>query len=313
MSHIAPLRTILKSSDVEDPVNIYLHRTLAYGFVRAVYRTRMTPDMITLLTVIPGLLAGAMFLWGTRGAMVAGGLLLWSSAILDGADGLLARAKNMSSVYGRAHDALADVVVAIVTVFPAFLHVYLSTKQSVYLWLMLPTIGLAAIHMSLYDFYKELYLNATKPGRKTEDVGEAELRQLSDAAANPISRLAIDQILLPLSQRQHRLLNWTNPIAWTQSRTIESSEQVAQVYRKHNLGPMRLWTAISSAPHSYLISICAIADRLDIYFWVRLVGMNLVMLVAMLWQRHSTEATHRELQKLEDVEEHRIPALQAAA
>ena len=47
--------------------------------------------------------------------MVWGGALLWISAIMDGADGILARAKNMQSAFGRALDGTADMVVGLST------------------------------------------------------------------------------------------------------------------------------------------------------------------------------------------------------
>ena len=36
--------------------------------------------------------------------MIAAGALLWTAAILDGADGILARAKGQASQFGRALD-----------------------------------------------------------------------------------------------------------------------------------------------------------------------------------------------------------------
>jgi hypothetical protein len=78
--------SVLKSNDVEDPVNRYVHRTLAYLFVLSIFRTRITPNMITLSTVVVGLIAGCAFVWGTPIAMFVGGACLWAAAILDGAD-----------------------------------------------------------------------------------------------------------------------------------------------------------------------------------------------------------------------------------
>ncbi|MDH3726816.1 MAG: CDP-alcohol phosphatidyltransferase family protein, partial [Myxococcales bacterium] len=114
-----PFASILKSKAVEDPVNVYVERPLAYVFAWSVFRTPMTPNAVTLLAVLFGVTAGIMFVWGIPHAMVAGGILLWVSAILDGADGILARAKNLQSEFGRALDGAGDAIVAVFTVFPA--------------------------------------------------------------------------------------------------------------------------------------------------------------------------------------------------
>jgi hypothetical protein len=39
-----------------------------------------------------------------------------------------------------------------------------------------------------------------------------------------------------------------------------------------------------------------IADRLDLYFWLRLVGMNALFVITLVWQRIATARTLRELE-----------------
>ena len=56
---LPPFSSVLKSREVEDPVNLWLHRPLAYGFVAATFRTPITPNMITVLAVVVGMTAGA--------------------------------------------------------------------------------------------------------------------------------------------------------------------------------------------------------------------------------------------------------------
>jgi hypothetical protein len=52
-----------------------------------------------------------------------------------------------------------------------------------------------------------------------------------------------------------------------------------------------MWSFISVAPHMYLISICGMLDRLDVYLWYRVFGANLIFLIVMLWQRRATRAS----------------------
>jgi len=107
MTALPCLDRLLKSNDVEDPVNRYLHRTPSYSFVKSVFRMPITPNMITLSTIALGFSAGCAFIWGTPTAMLFGGAGLWAAAILDGADGILVRAKNLQSEFGRAIEELS--------------------------------------------------------------------------------------------------------------------------------------------------------------------------------------------------------------
>lgn len=293
MHVLPPLRSVLKSNDVEDPVNRWVHRTLAYLFVRLIYRTPITPNMITFSTIIFGLVAGSAMIWGTPTAMVVGGVCLWSAAILDGADGILARAKNLHSEFGRALDGAADSLVAVFTVFPAFYHVWVTYHNPYHLALMAPALLLTVMHLAIYDFYKESYLRATRRGEGSEgnDADHIEQTVKNAQEKGPIIRMAMRWILVPHLQRQKAVINWLNPDAWRLSQRLRSDERTAEIYREENLWPMRLWAVISLAPHSYLMAICAMMDRLDVYLYIRVFGMNAVFLVAAVWQRYATQRT----------------------
>ncbi|MBW2509899.1 MAG: CDP-alcohol phosphatidyltransferase family protein [Deltaproteobacteria bacterium] len=102
MATLPRLDQVLKSNDVEDPVNGYLHQTLSYLFVKPVFGTPINPNMVTLSTIALGFSAGCAFIWDTPTAMLFGVAALWAAALLDGADGILARAKNLQSEFGRA-------------------------------------------------------------------------------------------------------------------------------------------------------------------------------------------------------------------
>ncbi|MGB8222780.1 MAG: CDP-alcohol phosphatidyltransferase family protein [Polyangiales bacterium] len=297
VAQLPPFRSVVKSSDVEDPVNRYLHRTLAYLFVKSVFRTSITPNMITLSTVVLGFSAGCAFIWGTPTAMFLGGAGVWAAAILDGADGILARAKNQQSEFGRALDGSADAMVAVFTVFPAFYHIWVTYHNPYHLALMAPALLLTVVHLAVYDFYKESYLRATRPGQGGEGNVADEIAETLEATRSkgPITRIAIRYFLVPHLQRQKAFLQWLNPDAWLLSQVLTSNPQIAEIYRKNNAWPMRLWALVSLAPHSYLMAICAMFNRLDVYLFIRVFVMNGIFLVAAIWQRDATGQAIEEL------------------
>jgi phosphatidylglycerophosphate synthase len=297
MAQLPPFSSVLKSNDVEDLVNRYVHRTLAYLFVKSIFRTPITPNMITLSTVVIGFIAGCAFVWGTPAAMFAGGVCLWAAAILDGADGILARAKNLQSEFGRALDGSADTLVAVFTVFPAFYHIWVTSHNPYYLALMVPALGLTVMHLATYDFYKESYLRGTQPGHGGEGHDADTVSETVQAARHEgrIIQMAMKYILVPHLMRQKAFVNWLNPDAWRLNQVFQSDEQTAEIYRKNNVWPMRLWALVSLAPHAYLMAICAMFNRLDIYLFIRVFLMNGIFLVALIWQWHATRRTIEEL------------------
>jgi phosphatidylglycerophosphate synthase len=82
---------------------------LALPLTRALARhRRVTPDQITILSVLLGLPTGVAFALGTRAGLVAGALLFYFSFLLDCVDGKLARMTNVSSARGKVIDDLGD-------------------------------------------------------------------------------------------------------------------------------------------------------------------------------------------------------------
>jgi hypothetical protein len=296
MPSMPPLSGLVKSSEVEDPVNRYLHRPLAYLFARLVFPTPITPNMITFSTVILGFLAGCAFIYGTQAAMVAGGVSLWAAAILDGADGILARAKKQQSEFGRALDGAADALVAVFTVFPAFYHIWVTHRDPYHLFLMVPALGLTIVHLATYDFYKESFMMATRPGSGGEgnDADHIEATVRAAETKGPIVRMAMRYALIPHLRRQKWIVNLLDPEAWHLSQLLRAGVD-ADTYKSENLWPMRIWALISLAPHSYLMAICAMFNHLEVYLYIRVFAMNALFAAAIAWQRYATSRSLRRV------------------
>jgi phosphatidylglycerophosphate synthase len=298
---LPPFESVLKSREVEDPVNLWLHRPLAYGLVALLYRSPVTPNQITVLSLLVGLTAGACFIAGTPALMFWGGALLWTSAILDGADGILARAKRAFSELGRALDGTADMLVAVATVLPAVYHLWSKHHDLALLGLAPLAIGTAVLHIYLYDYYKESYLQMTAPtwnGRpeRLADV-EARLARVKAQGGTVAERFA-SRLYVDLVRAQNKLIALTNPAAVREGLQFQVSPDAIDVYRRNNRGPMQAWALISLAPHSYLMSISAMFDRIDLYLVGRAVLANLLFAFLLVWQQSRSRRTRAELHAL---------------
>ena len=298
---LPPLSSLLKSRDVEDPINLWMHRPLAYGFVALVYRTSVTPNQITFLSLVVGVIAAGCWFVGTPQMMVAGGILLWTSAILDGADGILARAKRSFSDIGRALDGTADALVAAVSIIAAAYHMLAVGDGAIVLMLIPVAVVTTVIQIYLYDFYKESYMEMTNPNWDGIPERVEEVQQRLDtllAERGGWVAIAAMHTYLGLVNAQTKAVALTNPWGSKQNLTFRVTEDSARNFRRFNLIPMRLWTALSLAPHTYMMSICAMFDRLDIYLWIRAVPACGVFVIALFWQRWASHRTRRDLDEL---------------
>jgi archaetidylinositol phosphate synthase len=83
----------------------------ARALVRPLIGTGVTPNHLTTLRLVTGLMACAAVALGTPAGALWGGILWLISAFLDRADGELARIGDMMSAQGHAYDYFADVLV----------------------------------------------------------------------------------------------------------------------------------------------------------------------------------------------------------
>ncbi len=88
-----------------------LVRHLSHRLTPLFLKTSVTPNQITIGSLLSGLACAVCFLQGGWVAGIAGGLLLVASYTLDNCDGEVVRIKNMSSGFGAKLDDLSDWIV----------------------------------------------------------------------------------------------------------------------------------------------------------------------------------------------------------
>jgi phosphatidylglycerophosphate synthase len=93
--------------DLVEPVNRYIQVPIAKQIVDFLKNTPVTPNQVTYFSVLVGFASGYAFSFSTPIFLILGGALLEITLVLDCVDGQLARAKGMSSDWGRLIDGIA--------------------------------------------------------------------------------------------------------------------------------------------------------------------------------------------------------------
>ncbi len=154
-------------------VERYINRPLASLIVRAVFRTRVTPNGLTFFSFFLGLLAAFSFSRGEYVYFVLGGVFTQLSAIVDCSDGMLARAKNMCSDYGAYLDLFLDRIVDFCLIVGIAVGIY-SASSNVNLFIIgLLTAGLYLLQVNLFYIFKSFTQK-----KKTGETGEIRASML---------------------------------------------------------------------------------------------------------------------------------------
>jgi phosphatidylglycerophosphate synthase len=100
------LRSLIKQR--EGFMSRHVERRISLALTRRLARTRITPDVMTLVSLAIGLLGAPFFLSASPAYQLTGALLFLTHSILDGCDGELARLKFMESPHGAILDFWGD-------------------------------------------------------------------------------------------------------------------------------------------------------------------------------------------------------------
>lgn len=107
--------TLLRSlkGGLEGFVDRHFNRKCSKWLTLGLLHTPLTPNGVTVLATLVGLLAATAFAWGGYAAGIVGALLFQLSAILDCCDGEVARLKFLETPFGAQLDIALDNVVHI--------------------------------------------------------------------------------------------------------------------------------------------------------------------------------------------------------
>ena len=158
---------------LEDPLNRYYRYPVARALVQAVLvKTPITPNQVSLLSVLFAGLAGWLVTHDDPRYLVAAALSFEIRSILDCADGTLARAKKLFSPYGHAIDALADWLGVVLLYAGIFVHFAQhppaagAWAQYASVWgILILAVFQAATRSFAADYYKTKYCSIFESGR----------------------------------------------------------------------------------------------------------------------------------------------------
>lgn len=149
-------------------VDLYLNRPVAGLMVKILYPTSITPNAVTYVAFLIGIAGAVCYTFGTYTAFILGGILAQLSSVIDGADGMLARSKNMCSRYGAFLDLFFDRINDFFMFVGIALGVSKYLRDDFFLFLGLLAAGLYLLQINLFYLTKS-YLEVEKTG----DTGEA--------------------------------------------------------------------------------------------------------------------------------------------
>jgi phosphatidylglycerophosphate synthase len=270
MNILKQYKASLKSVEVEEVVELFFYRPLAFFLVKSIYNTNLTPNQLTLAGLVFGVAGGIILAGGYPGSMFWAAVLFIVFNVLDCSDGQLARLKRNGTPMGRILDGIADYLVSASAYFGMGFGFANSSSTPLFYWgLILATAASNIIHAVLVDYYRNKFLDYTQPQRSVLDSEFEDFQKkyeiLKIQKGNGIQKIVIGTYL-KYSAMQRKL-------ALTNKKQFDVSPSE---YDKENKRLIHLWTYLGPATQWSFMIICLLFNRIEAFLWGIIIVFNIL-------------------------------------
>jgi len=270
---------MLKATEVEEGLDLLLFRPLAFGLVKIVQPTPITPNQLTFISLILGLASGFCYWQGTAQFFLWGAILLFLTNLFDCADGMLARVRKSSSLTGYLFDGLVDYTTSTAVIVGMLHGLSVTGASPLFIWLIGVPAGLSyAWWCARVDRIRNEWMDKVYQCRRDPKVELAEMR--AEVANLPPGSHRWDRLMIGVYGIYVRIW-YSAPLpqascpgggvtlaAWCQKRRPIMQAAVF-------LGPTM---------HLSLMMLAGALNRVDTYLWFALVGGTSYGLLILLWR-----------------------------
>ena len=270
MSWYSEYKSSLKGYDVEELLDIFFYRPMSFLFVKLIYSTDITPNQISIVSMLFGILTGVMFGFGTHQFFVFGAIALLISNVLDCADGQLARLKKNGTGIGRIIDGFIDYITGLSIYVGIGIGLSIATGDYLYVWVITAIGGFSRVLQNMmFDNFRNRYLaNVYDKGSNLDKEIEeySRLKRIIDKTKGRFVEKFLVNIYIKYASVQ-------NKTAKDEKMNVSS-----EVYKNKNIMLLRAWSWIGSTTHLTAVMIACVLNRVDLYLWVTFTLGNLLLI-----------------------------------
>lgn len=293
-----------KARDVEEIVDIYLYRPWGYALAVLAHRLHMTPNQVTVIGMIVGMMAGPLFYFNDLRLNLLGIGFWMLGQALDGADGQLARMADMRSRLGRMLDGISDNAKFTSLYFFLGLRLVAETGTG-WAFLIAAVAGITHSYQStLADFYRNAYLFFVyDPGKAELEISEALKKEYAALRfrKNPIEKLLM-RGYITYTTRQER---WCAQSIALQRKALERfgpdfPDWLREAYRRLNKPLLKYYNALTTNTRMIVLYASLLLGNLYIFFTFEIFVLNSILLLLLFrWQKRADEQLAALLEQTE--------------
>ncbi|NLP08953.1 CDP-alcohol phosphatidyltransferase family protein [bacterium] len=263
-------KSSLKDTEVEELIDLYFYRLLGYGFVKVVSWSPITPNQITYVGMIFGVLSALSF---AGASLVPAALFLLLANVMDCADGQLARLKKNGTYLGGIIDGFFDYIVGASTLIGICICLMLENDPLPIALLILAAGFSRAFQNILVDQRRHFYAKSTSLESDAFILDEQSLRQHRRQQGGLLEKMILRSGLAYIAIQRFGI---------RLTRVTFNDFKIFNDYPDHRSFLLRSWSFLGSSTHITLAILAALLNRLAWYLWITLIAGNLYLLMLVL-------------------------------
>ena len=289
-------RESLKNYESEEYADLFIFRPLGHLVVKIIYHTNLTPNQISLLSVLSSLTAGVLYAVGIKWSWIAAACFYFFYCVLDCVDGQIARLKGTGTKTGRIVDGVADyaahfvlyigLIVAMIRMKASFPLPFLPESNiSGWIWILAAAFTVMS-HAMLLDHHRNLFIAASKGKNDWEedeiDVFTREYAQLKKAGTGLFDRTIIWAYL---SYTKMFLFFQSKSLEEKKSKKAEKAIYIPADYHSKNKLSIRLWGLIGGSTNILIFAIMSAIFEMQAYLWFTIFATNIYAIGMLIYQQ----------------------------
>lgn len=292
------IESTFKSKDTEEFLDRLFYRPVGYGMAVASKSIGLTPNIVTIISIIFGVVAGHLFFYRNVTINLIGVLFLIIAEALDSADGQLARMTNIHSRYGKILDGVAGNLMFV----SIYLHMcarFIVEGGSPLIFLMAVAAGLSHSYQSaMSDYYRNFYLFFVYGEKKSiiDDSAGLKEKNKSLSWSKDFMKKILMRLYINYTMQQEML---SKEILKLHKYVVEKygdmvPDWLRAEYRKLNKPLIKYGNILTTNTRMFVLFVIVFFANVFYYFLFELVILNLLLVYFVIRQ----ENTSKKLSKL---------------
>ena len=252
--------------------------------VRMLYPTPITPNQITFLSFIFGLLSAGFYVSGRSDALLWGALFLYGKVFLDNVDGNLSRVRGTSSRFGRFLDSLTDFAITVLVYIAISFYLVQTTGDAKFWFLGLFGLLVCFMQSTFFVFYLVSYtsrVGSYDKNRVDESITEEDQTALeSDESLKWDLRL--QTLFVWVYGWQDRLVEKLDFISRKLARVPDTDEALREWY-----GDRCFLTAISPlclCTNNVMLAVFSLLGQVELFVILLITVANFYWIGLLVWK-----------------------------